>query len=294
MASTLAPPPGAELEVPRPVARARRPRRSVTRYVLRTIVAGYLLMLVAWPTFMVVQHTFADGLDALRTTLADPSVQFSLRLTVIVALIATAINAVFGVGISMLLVRYDFRGKRLLSNLLDLPLAVSPIVVGLALMLVYGGRTGWFGPTLESAGFQVAFAIPGIVMATAFVALPLMIREVVPILEEIGVEQEQAATSLGATAAQVFRKVTLPAMKWAVVYGLVLTLARSLGEFGAVKVISGNLAMTTQTATLLVEQKYQDFEQAQAYSMAFLLASVSVICIVVVSLLRPESSRPER
>lgn len=295
MASTLLP---AELDPDTVAVRVQprrvRPRRTVTRYVLRILVIVYLAMLVGWPTLMIVQHTFSGGFDIIRTTLADPAVQFSLRLTVIAALLAVAINVVFGVGISILLVRYDFPGKRLLSNLLDLPLAVSPIVVGLALTLVYGGRTGWFGPTLEGMGFKVIFALPGIVMATAFVALPLVIREVVPVLEEVGVEQEQAATSLGASSLQVFRRITLPAIKWGVVYGLVLTLARSLGEFGAVKVVSGNLAMHTQTATLLVEQKYQDFQQDQAYAMAFLLAAVSVVCIVVVSLLRPDTSSQHR
>ena len=193
------------------------------------------------------------------------------------------INLVFGVGISLLLVRYEFPGKRLLSALIDVPLSVSPVVVGLALLLVYNGRDGWFGPTLESAGVQIIFATPGMIMATAFVALPLVIREVVPVLEEIGDEQEQAARSLGANAVQTFRRITLPSIKWAVVYGVVLSLARSLGEFGAVKIVSGNIVGKTQTATLVVEQKYQNFEQATAYAVAFLLAFAAVVCIVIVS-----------
>ncbi len=148
----------------------------------------------------------------------------------------------FGLTISILLVRYDFPGKRVLSALLDVPLAVSPVVVGLALVLVYNGRDGWFGPSLEDAGFQIIFSTPGMIMATVFVALPLMIREVVPVLEEIGDDQEQAARSLGANAVQTFRRITLPGIKWAVVYGVVLSLARSLGEFGAVKIVSGNIS----------------------------------------------------
>src|SRR5690606_25546323 len=176
-----------------------------------------------------------------------------LQLTVRVAVIAVVINTVFGVGVSLLLVRYEFPGKRLLSALIDLPLSVSPIVVGLSLILVYGGRDGWFGPGLQDAGFQVIFATPGIVLATVFVALPLVIREVVPVLEEVGVEQEQAAHSLGAGAWATFRRITLPSIRWAVVYGVVLSLARSLGEFGAVKVVSGNVLGQTRTATLVVE-----------------------------------------
>ena len=159
-------------------------------------------------------------------------------LTAQVAGIAVVINLVFGLTISILLVRYEFPGKRLLSAMIDVPLSVSPVVVGLALVLVYNGRDGWFGPALEEGGVQVIFATPGLIMATCFVALPLVIREVVPTLTEIGDEQEQAARSLGANAPQTFWRITLPSIKWALVYGVVLSLARSIGEFGAVKVVS--------------------------------------------------------
>jgi sulfate transport system permease protein len=268
------------------------PRRSgrgrVGTYAKRLAVTAYLFLLVAWPVSLVVQHTFDHGFTELRAILADPDVIKALRLTVVVAVIAVVANTVFGVGISLLLVRYRFPGRRALSALVDLPLSVSPVVVGLALILVYGGRTGWFGPTLESHGFKVIFATPGIVMATIFVALPLVVREVVPVLEEIGVEQEQAARSLGANAFQTFRRITLPAIRWAVVYGVVLSLARSLGEFGAVKVVSGNVLGETRTATLVVEEKYHNFDRGGAYATAFLLALVAVACIVVVSIIRPQ------
>jgi sulfate transport system permease protein len=164
-------------------------------------------------------------------------------------------------------------------------------VVGLSLVLVYGGRDGWFGPALEDAGFQVIYATPGIVLATVFVALPLVVREVVPVLEEVGIEQEQAAWSLGANALQTFRRITLPSIRWAVVYGVVLSLARSLGEFGAVKVVSGNVLGETRTATLVVEEKYLNFDKGGAYATAFLLVLVSVACIVVVSFVRPNESQ---
>ncbi|WP_221761071.1 sulfate ABC transporter permease [Kibdelosporangium aridum] len=263
---------------------------SRVRWVLRAVVIGYLGMLVVWPLVLVVQNTFADGLDSVWHALSDPDVTFALWLTVQATFWSVLINTVFGVSISLLLVRYRFPGRRLLSTLIDLPLSVSPVVVGLALVLVYGGVDGWFGPTLESAGIEVIFAMPGIVLATAFVALPLVIREVVPVLQEIGDEQEQAARSLGATAPQVFLRITLPAIRWAVVYGVVLGLARSLGEFGAVKIVSGNLVGTTQTATLVVEQKYQDFEQSTAYATSFLLAFAAVLCLIVVSIIRPKES----
>ena len=268
-----------------------RTRRGPLTYVFRLIVAGYLVMLVAWPVALVAKNTFADGLTDLRTILTDPDTVHALKLSVTIAVTAVVINTVFGVGISLLLVRYRFPGKRLLSALLDLPISVSPIVVGLALVLVYGGRTGWFGPALESAGLQVIFAVPGMVLATVFVALPLVIREVVPVLEEVGEEQEQAAHSLGAGAFQTFRRITLPAIKWGVVYGVVLSLARSLGEFGAVKVVSGNVLGQTRTATLAVEEKYLNFDKGGAYATAFLLAMVAVACIVVVSIIRPKEPR---
>ena len=266
----------------------RRERRNVTTYLYRTIVTVYLFLLVAWPVSLVAKNTFDEGFTELADILSDPDVVHAFKLTVVVAVISVVINTVFGIGMSILLVRYEFPGKRLLSAFIDLPLSVSPIVVGLSLILVYGGRNGWFGPTLESWGFQVIFAPPAIVMATVFVALPLVVREVVPVLEEIGIEQEQAARSLGASSLQTFRRITLPAIKWAITYGVVLCLARSLGEFGAIKVVSGNILGSTRTATLVVEEKYLNFDKGGAYATAFLMAMVSVACIVVVSIIRPK------
>ena len=258
------------------------------RFVLRAVVVTYLVLLIAWPVSLVVSHTFEHGLTALTDAFADPNVVHALQNTVIVALSAVAINLVFGVTISILLVRYEFPGKRLLSALLDVPLSVSPVVVGLALLLVYNPRDGWFGPTLANAGVAIIFSTPGMILATTFVALPLVIREVVPVLEEIGDDQEWAARSLGASSLQTLRRITLPGIKWAVVYGVVLALARSLGEYGAVKVVSGNIVGSTQTATLLVDERYQNFDQPTAYALSFMLAFASVVCIVIVSFLRPK------
>jgi sulfate/thiosulfate transport system permease protein len=274
-----------------PTLRKPRSRRGPGRYALRLVVVTYMFFLVAWPLYLVGRNAFGNGLEDMTAVLTDADVIHALRLTVIVAVSAVVINTVFGVGISILLVRYDFFGKRLLNTLLDVPLSVSPIVVGLALVLVYGGRDGWFGPTLEAAGLRIIFAVPGIVMATVFVALPLVIRAVVPVLEEVGDEQEQAARSLGANAAQTFWRITLPAIKWGLTYGVVLSMARSLGEFGAVKVVSGNVLGLTRTATLVVEEKYLNFDQGGAYATAFLLALVTVASIIVVSILRPKEHR---
>lgn len=280
-----------EPEAPPVVERRRPPRVRTTpvTYLMRFIVTAYLFFLVAWPVSLVATNTFADGFDSIRSLFADPDMVVALQLSAYVAVWSVVINTLFGVGISLLLVRHEFPGKRLLNALLDIPLSVSPIVVGLALVLVYGGRNGWFGPFLLDAGFQVIFSTPGIVMATTFVALPLMIREIVPVLEEIGTEQEQAAESLGANAVQRFWRITLPSIKWGITYGVVLTLARSLGEFGAVKVVSGNVLGQTRTATLAVEEKYLNFDQQGAYATAFLLAMVSVACIVVVAIIRPKN-----
>jgi sulfate transport system permease protein len=275
-----------------PVEERRRPprvRTTAVTYLMRLVVTAYLFFLVAWPVSLVATNTFADGFDSIRSLVEDPDMVVALQLSAYVAVWSVVINTLFGVGISLLLVRHEFPGKRLLNALLDIPLSVSPIVVGLALVLVYGGRNGWFGPFLLDAGFQVIFSTPGIVMATTFVALPLMIREIVPVLEEIGTEQEQAAESLGANAVQRFWRITLPSIKWGITYGVVLTLARSLGEFGAVKVVSGNVLGQTRTATLAVEEKYLNFDQQGAYATAFLLAMVSVACIVVVAIIRPKN-----
>ena len=263
---------------------------SPVRWLLRVIVVGYLFLLVIWPVALVVQATFSGGVGPVLDALSQPDVIFAFQLTLVVAFWAVVINTVFGVGISLLLVRYTFPGRRTLSALVDLPLAVSPIVVGLSLLLVYG-QTGWIGGALESVGLQVIYAPPGIIMATAFVSLPLVIRELVPVLTEIGTDQEQAARSLGASPWQAFLRITVPAIKWALLYGVVLSLARSLGEFGAVKVVSGGVAFRTQTATLLVEERYQQFGAENtmvAYAAAFVLALIAVVALIIVTSLRPK------
>lgn len=267
----------------------------VTRWTLRLIVIGYLLFLVIWPVALVAAKTFANGLAPVIDALRQPEVIFAFQLTLSAAFWAVVINTIFGVGISLLLVRYTFPGRRALNAMIDVPLSVSPVVVGLALVLVYNGRTGWLGQSLEQAGLQVIYAPPGIIMATAFVSLPLVIRELVPVLTEIGTEQEQAARSLGASGLQTFARITLPAIKWGLLYGVVLSLARSLGEFGAVKIVSGGVAMRTQTATLLVEERYQQFglvNSITAYAAAFILALIAVIALIIITSLRPSKGAP--
>jgi sulfate/thiosulfate transport system permease protein len=269
--------------------------QTATRWALRVLVVSYLFLLVIWPVLLVARATFAHGLAPVINALRQPEVIFAFQLTLSAAFWAVVINTIFGVGISILLVRYTFPGRRALNALVDLPLAVSPIVVGLSLVLVYGGRTGWLGGSLEKAGLQVIYAPPGIILATAFVSMPRVIREVIPVLQEIGTEQEQAARSLGASALQTFARITLPAIRWGLLYGVVLSLARSLGEFGAVKIVSGGVAMRTQTATLLVEERYQQFgveNSIVAYTAAFILALIAVIALVVLTAFRPDKGTP--
>jgi len=262
----------------------------VGSWLRRLLVVAYLVLLVVWPAGYVVKGAFAGGLGAFGHVLGTPEVTSALTLSAEIALIAVAINLVFGIGVSLLLARFDFPGKRALSALLDLPLSVSPVVVGLALMLVYSPVYGWLGRPLESAGIRIVFATPGMVLATCFVTVPLVVREVVPVLEELGDDQEQAARSLGAGTWQTFRRITLPGVRWALAYGLVLSLARGLGEFGAIKVVSSNIAGQSMTATVLVEARSQ-FDPHEAYAVSFLLALAGVVCLVVVALLRAQSKR---
>jgi sulfate/thiosulfate transport system permease protein len=259
----------------------------VARITLRLTALTYLLFLLVLPVALICWRTFENGVGPVVDSLTAPSALHAFQVTVIVAVLAVVANTVFGVGVAVLIVRHRFPGRRALNALIDLPLAVSPVVVGLALILVYG-KFAPLGGWLAERGIQVIFSIPGMVLATIFVSLPLVVRAVAPVLEEIGVEQEQAAWTLGATPLQAFRRVTLPAIRWALAYGMVLALARSLGEYGAVAVVSGRLVDQTQTLTLLVEERFQNFDQQTAYAASFALAVVAVVTLLAINLLRPK------
>lgn len=268
----------------------RRRGNPWVRVVLRVIAVGYVFGLVALPVFTVVTHTFGGGLQPVVDALRQPDFVSAARLTAVVAGLAVLINTVFGVTVAFLLVRHRFPGRGLLNAVIDLPISISPVVVGISLILVYGS-TGWFGPRLQDAGLQVIFATPGMVIATVVVALPLIVRELVPVLAEAGLEQDQAAQSLGANAFQRFRRITLPTVKWALAYGVVLSLARSLGEFGALRVVSGSVAGQSQTVTLFINDQYQDFgptAENAAFSAAFTLMLVAVVFILIIAVLRPK------
>lgn len=268
---------------------ATKQRRS-TRTGLRTIAVLYVGILVAVPLGLVFARTFEQGWTVFWDAISTPDAVHAFRLTGEIALIAVAINTVFGIGVALLLARYRFPGRRLFSVLLDIPVSISPIVVGLALVLVYGPTQGWFGPRLSDAGLQIIFATPGMVLATCFVSLPLVVRELVPVLEEEGLDQEVAARSLGANAWQRFVRITLPTVRWALAYGVVLSLARAIGEFGAVRVVSGDVIGQTQTGTLRVADLAEQGEPG-AYQVALVLVLFAVVCIVGISLLKPSERK---
>jgi sulfate transport system permease protein len=258
--------------------------------MLRFVALGYVGVLVAVPVALVLWRTVEEGWHTFVDALTSPDAQHAFQLTAEVAGVALVINTVFGVGAALLLARYRFTGSRVLNLLIDVPVSISPIIVGLALILVFGWTTGWFGPSLHEAGLKVIFAPPGMVLATAFVSLPLVVREVLPVLEETGMDQEIAARSLGANAWQRLRRITLPTIKWALAYGVVLSLARCLGEFGAVRVVSGNVSGSTQTLTLLVDERAEQFDPG-AYQLSVVLIAVAAACIIVISFVRPGENR---
>jgi sulfate/thiosulfate transport system permease protein len=262
-----------------------KPKRTVSRYALRLVALAYLLFLLVLPVVLIGWKTFQHGLGPFFDALTTHEALHAFQVTFIVALFAVALNTVFGIGTAILLVRHRFPGKRILNAVIDLPLAVSPVVVGLALILVYG-KFSSFGGWLEDHGIQIIFSTPGMVLATVFVSLPLVVRAVVPVLEELGEEQEQAAQTLGAGRWQTFRRITVPGIRSALAYGIVLCLARSLGEYGAVAVVSGRLVGQTQTLTLYVEERFQNFEQPAAFAAATALALIAIISLLVIKLLQ--------
>jgi sulfate transport system permease protein len=251
------------------------------KHALRFVSLGYLALLLLAPVGYVFWRTFEHGFGPAWEAVTTPNALSALKVTLILTAIAVPANTIFGVLCALAIVRHRFAGSGIVNAVVDLPLALSPVVVGLALLLLYG-RDGWLG------GHGVVFALPGMVLATIFVSLPFVVREVVPVLREIGTEQEQAAATLGASALQTFRRVTWPAIRWAVAYGVVLTTARALGEFGAVSVVSGRLAGETESLTLHVQDRYQSFDEVGAYASAVVLALIAVATLILMTTLKPK------
>ncbi len=256
--------------------------RTRWRLPLRIAVLAYLGLLIVLPVSTVFYRAFEHGLGTAWNALTAPDALHALWLTLLVAGIAVPLNTVFGVGVSLILARHRFPGAWLLDALVDIPLAVSPVVIGLALILVYG-KTGWFGDWLASHGITVIYSVPGIIMASAAVSLPYVVREVLPVLQEIGTEQEQAARTLGAGPVAVFRRITLPNIRRGLVYGVTLTTARVLGEFGAVAIVSGAIAGRTQTFTLFISASIDNLEPTSGYVGAVTLCVSALIVLTVLT-----------
>jgi len=254
------------------------------------VALGYLGLILVGPLVMMVWRT-AEDLGGAWGAISAPETIDAFKLTLLVTGIAVVVNTVFGIVCALVIVRGNIPGRGLLNAFIDLPLALSPVIVGFSLVVLYGVN-GWFG-WFQNNGYEILFATPSIVLATIFVTLPFVAREVVPTLREIGTEQEQAAQTLGASGWQTFWRVTLPSIRWAVVYGVVLTAARGIGEYGAVAVVSGNIVGETQTATLKVEDAYQFAygNYAPAYGIAFVLAATAVIVLLAMIFLQPKESK---
>ena len=257
-----------------------------SRLTLRAIALAYLGAVLLVPVAVILYRTLEPGVGEVWASITTPAAISAFWLTVTVTAIAVPLNTIFGILTALVLVRSRVRGRRFLEAIIDLPFAVSPVVIGLSLILLYG-RGGWFGDELADAGVQIIFSLPGIVLATIFVCVPFVVREVAPVLREIGDDQEQAATTLGANAWQTFRRITLPSIRWGVAYGVILSTARAVGEFGAVSVVSGKIAGETETLTLLVEKRFQNFDVAGAYAASALLAVIALTTLLAMTLVHP-------
>jgi sulfate transport system permease protein len=253
----------------------------IGKYALRYFSLGYLAVLLVAPVGYVFWRTFEHGVGPAWDAVTTPDALHALKVTLILTGIAVPANTIFGVLCALAIVRHRYPGAGIVNAVVDLPLALSPVVVGLALLLLYG-RGGWLG------GHGIVFALPGMVLATIFVSLPFVVREVVPVLREIGTEQEQAAATLGASALQTFLRVTWPAIRYATAYGVVLTTARALGEFGAVSVVSGRLAGETESLTLYVQDRYQSFDTTGAFAAAVVLALLAMATLLLMTRLKPK------
>jgi sulfate transport system permease protein len=266
------------------VTKTRRPPRVGDAPLFKYTLIGLVLVLVAFfivaPLAVIGIEAFSKGVPFFLETIADPDTGHAIGLTVLTALIAVPLNTIFGVAAAWAITKHDFRGKRILTILIEIPFSVSPVVAGVAYLFVYGLQ-GIFGPALDSAGLKILFALPGIVLASMFVTAPFVARELIPLMQAQGRDLEEAATSLGASGFRTFVSVTLPNIKWALLYGIVLCNARVMGEFGAVSIVSGNIRGQTNTLPLHIELLYQDYNAVGAFAAASILATLALVTLVV-------------
>jgi sulfate/thiosulfate transport system permease protein len=258
--------------------------KSWVPVVLIGVAIAYLALVLYIPALNVFYQAFKKGVEPFLSNLTKPDFLNAVKLTVLLAAIAVPLNTVFGLCAAWAIARRKFPGRTLILSILDLPFSISPVVAGLMIVLVYG-NSGWLGSWLQEHNLKIIFAFPGMALATAFVSMPFVAREVIPVLEEAGSDQEEAAKTLGANDWQIFWRVTLPNIRWGLLYGLVLTNARAMGEFGAVSVVSGNIAGKTQSLPLFVEEAYKQYETEAAYSAAVLLALLAVVTLVLKEIL---------
>ncbi|OHV03501.1 sulfate ABC transporter permease subunit CysW [Mycobacterium talmoniae] len=253
---------------------------AAIRYLTRYLALGYIFVLLVVPVALILWRTFAPGLGQFFDYISTPAAIAALDLTLLVVAIVVPLNLIFGIPTALVLARNRFRGKGALQAVIDLPFAVSPVIVGVALIVLWGSA-GALGFVENNLGIKIIFGLPGIVLASLFVTLPFVIREVEPVLHELGTDQEEAAATLGAGWWQTFWRITLPSIRWGLTYGIVLTVARTLGEYGAVLMVSSNLPGTSQTLTLLVSDRYNRGAEYGAYALSTLLMAVSVLVLVV-------------
>ena len=263
------------------------------KYLLRFVALAYVAVLVVVPVGLILWRTFTPGIGTFFASVTTPAAISALQLSLLVVAILVPLNVLFGVPTALVLARNRFRGKNLLQAVIDLPFAVSPVVVGVALILLWGSA-GALGFVEKDLGFKIIFGLPGIVLASIFVTLPFVIREVEPLLHELGTDQEEAASTLGSQWWQTFWRITLPSIRWGLTYGIVLTIARTLGEYGAVIMVSSNLPGTSQTLTLLVSDRYSRGQEYGAYAVSTLLMTVAVLVLVVQVILDARRARAAR
>ena len=256
----------------------------LVRWTLITIAILFLTIFVVLPLVVVFTEAFSRGVGAYFSALSDPEALSAIRLTLTVAAISVGLNLVFGVIAAWAIAKFEFRGKVFLITLIDLPFSVSPVISGLVFVLLFGGQ-GFFGTWLQSHGIQILFAVPGIVLATTFVTFPFVARELIPLMQEQGTQEEEAAISLGASGLRTFLRVTIPNIKWGILYGVLLCNARAMGEFGAVSVVSGHIRGETNTMPLLVEILYNEYQFVASFAIASLLAFLALVTLIVKTVL---------